>query len=310
MLITKPKHLRPGDVIGICAPASPPATESDLEKGIRYLERAGFRVEVGKNVHRRRGYLAGSDAQRLSDLHSLFASRHVRAIFTARGGYGSQRLLSLIDYSLVRRNPKIVVGYSDITALHLAFFTRTGLVSFSGPMVAVEMSRGLSGKVEERFWRCLMTTDPPEPLGGTRRIPAPRQGSATGRLIAGNLSMIASLLGTSYFPVLPDPIALIEEVGERPYRLDRMMRQLGQSKPFSRLRGIGAGKFIDCQPEKGKPSLTLQSVLAESLAGLGVPVVDGLPFGHYGESAAIPLGVRVRLDGSKCRLEFLEGGVS
>lgn len=310
MRFIKPKRLRPGDVIGICAPASPPASEGDLERGIRYIEKSGFRVEPGKNIHRRHGYLAGTDAQRRRDLESLFADRHVRAIFSARGGYGSQRLLPILDFSLIRRNPKIVVGYSDITALHLAFLARSGLISFTGPMVSVEMSRGLSGNAEERFWQALMSTDAPEPLAGNPRDSVARRGSASGRLIAGNLSLISALLGTSYFPNVDHPILLLEEIGERPYRLDRMMRQVMQSKALAELGGIGVGRFIDCQPEKGKPSLTLQSVLEEASAGVNGPAVAGLPFGHYRESAAFPIGVRVRLDGKRGRLEFLEAGVS
>ena len=163
MRIIKPQALRRGDIIGICAPASPPSSEDKITKGIAYLERLGYHVQLGRSVYHKHGYLAGSDSQRASDLNELFVNPKVKAIFTVRGGYGVHRILPLLNYNLIKRNPKILVGYSDISALQLALFTKTGLVTFSGPMVAVEMASGLKGETEEFFWRCLPLQNP-QPL--------------------------------------------------------------------------------------------------------------------------------------------------
>src|SRR5207302_6798876 len=162
MRIIKPGALHRGDIIGICSPASAPASDHDLSRGIAYLERLGYRVELGKHVRLKRGYLAGTDAQRASDLNELFANRKVKAIFTARGGYGSHRILPLLNYPVIRRNPKILVGYSDITALQFALMAKVGLVTYSGPMLAQGMSAGLGGRVEGRACRWVTThTAPP-----------------------------------------------------------------------------------------------------------------------------------------------------
>lgn len=308
MRIIRPRALRRGDVIGIAAPASPASTTTDLNRGIAYLEGLGYRVEVGPNVHRKRGYLAGTDSQRLSDLHALFRNPHVRAIFTVRGGYGSQRLLPLLDYSLIRRNPKILVGYSDITALHLAIFQWAGLISFSGPMVAVEMTGGLRGEIEEQFWRCLTSPHPPKPIHVASRISI--RGStavrARGRLLGGNLSIVSSLVGTGFFPARNDVLLLLEEIDERPYRIDRMIRQISLAGILRRTKGIILGRFTGCNPEKGRPSLTLRDVLRENFGILSVPVVGMMPYGHIKHSLTIPIGIGAEADARANVLRFLE----
>lgn len=312
MNITKPRALRRGDVIGICSPASAPSSEESLSRGIRYLERLGYRVEPGRNVHLRRGYLAGTDAQRAADVNELFANRNVKAIFTARGGYGSHRVLPLLDYRVIKRNPKILVGYSDITALQLALMAKTGLVTFSGPMVASELSSGLRGNGEESFWRCLTST---------KRLPALRAGgrggrrsesreTGSGRLIGGNLSVVASSVGTPYFPTISPIVLLLEEIDERPYRIDRMLRQIRLAGILSRANGAVLGAFINCKPERGKPSLTLRQVFRDTFGEIGCPVIEGLPYGHIHNLLTIPLGVRVRLATTAGRIEFQEAAVS
>src|SRR5579862_4304183 len=201
MGVLKPKALHRGDVIGIAAPASPPGSEELLAKGIRYLERLGYRVELGSHIYHRHGYLAGSDDQRLADLHSLFANRKVKAIFTVRGGYGTMRILPRLDFALIKRNPKIFVGYSDITALQLAMFKALRLVTFSGPMVAAEMAEGLRGESEEHFWRCLTSVSAPKKITiAARKKSVFSKGTATGRILGGNLSMISALVGSRYYP--------------------------------------------------------------------------------------------------------------
>jgi len=308
MKIIKPERLRSGDLIGVCAPASPPC---DLERGLRYLERLGFRVELGKTVHGRLGYLAGSDAGRAADLNNFFADRKVKAIFTARGGYGSHRILRLLDYSLIRKNPKIFVGYSDITAIQYALLSKSGILSFSGPMVAVEMKGGLNGKVEEQFWRHLMSPAIPDPVtvkaGGNGHFR--RGGVAVGRLLSGNLSIITSLVGTPYFPDIKNPILFLEEISERPYRIDRMLQQMNHAGILNKTKGVVLGDFRDCLPGRGKPSLPLHEIFRGAFMDFSFPVLSGFRYGHSNKSLSFPLGVRIRIDGRKNLIEFLENGV-
>ena len=312
MRIIKPKLLQCGDVIGICAPASPPASEEKLNKGIRYLEQLGFRVELGKHVNERRGYLAGTDKQRAADINQLFANPKVKAIFAVRGGYGSHRILPLLNYNLIKRNPKILVGYSDITALHLALMEKSKMVSFSGPMVAVEMSDGLNGKVEERFWEMLMSTHRPKIINGSSNssISIKHKKISTGRLLGGNLSILTALIGTRFFPALNDPIYLLEEIDERPYRIDRMLQQIKLSDHIKQIKGIALGDFRGCDPDKKKPSLTLRQVFNDVFQDCNFPVITGFPFGHSGLSVSIPIGVKIKINGSKNIIKFLESGVS
>jgi muramoyltetrapeptide carboxypeptidase len=308
MHIIKPKALKRGDVIGIAAPASPPTPREKLNKGIRYLEQLGYRVELGSHINNRKGYLAGSDRDRASDLHQLFGNRKVKAIFTARGGYGCQRLLPLLDYRLIRRNPKILVGYSDITALQLALSAKTGLVTFSGPMVASEMATGLNSQTEEQFWECLTSTKRLPAIQTKKRynIFSQSRSSVTGRLLGGNLTLITMLLGTPYFPSLKNSILFLEEIGEQPYRIDRMLQKMKLAGILKEINGVMLGAFINCNPEKGKPSLKLQKICQDIFHQTHYPIISGFPYGHIKDSVTLPLGIRARLDALNRKVEFLE----
>ena len=312
MKTIKPRALRRGDVIGICSPASAPATDDALARGIRYLEGNGYRVELGKNVSLKRGYLAGTDTQRAADVNELFGNRKVKAIIAARGGYGSQRILPYLEYRLIRKHPKIFVGYSDLTALQLALLTRTGLLTFSGPMVASELSSGFRGNSEDWFWRCL-TSAKRLPSIRTGKAGKPGRGNRTtgeGRLIGGNLSMIAASVGTPYFPDISPSLLLLEEIDERPYRVDRMLRQIRLAGILSKVKGIVLGGFTGCKPDPGKPSLTLQQIFDETFGESGCPVVRGLRYGHVKNFLTMPVGIRVRADAGRGRIVFLESAVS
>ncbi len=312
MRIIKPPRLRKGDVIGICAPASPPTASENVERGIVYLERLGYRVEIGRNVFRRKGYLAGSDRERADDLNRFFAKNSVRAIFTARGGYGAHRILPLLDYGCARRNPKILVGYSDITAIQFALLAKSGIVSFSGPMVASDMGAGLKGKAEEYFWRWMTSPEPPPPINGEDSIgiDSLRRRTGSGRLLGGNLSLVSALLGSGYFPEMSSPVFFLEEIGERPYRIDRMLQQLKLSGIMKKAKGIIFGRFIDCRPEAGKPSLTLDQIIRNAFHGFQYPLISGFNFGHQKGSLTMPQGIRVEVERRSQKLRFLEGGVS
>ena len=313
MKIIKPKRLGKGDLIGIISPASSSDDILKVESGVRYLEKNGYKVEVGKNVGRYHGYLAGDDSLRLNDLHYMFKKKEVKAIICIRGGYGSPRLLDKIDYKLIKNNPKIFVGYSDITALNMAFFEKAGLITFNGPMVSVDFSDEVSLFTEENFWKILTSN---KKLG---RITLPNndklfqlaKGNTTGRIIGGNLALLASLQGTNYFPNLNDKILFLEDVGELPFRIDRMFNQLRLSNVFNQIKGIVLGAFIDChETDPLKKTLTLGEVVDDYLSKLKIPVVYNFPNGHLKDIITIPNGIKIKLNASRSFIEYLEGAVS
>ena len=313
MRIIKPKRLKPGDVIGIISPASSSDDITKVNRGVEYLEKLGYRVEVGKNVGQASGYLAGSDAQRIADLHEMFKNKNIKAIFSIRGGYGSGRLLDKIDYKIIRNNPKIFVGYSDINALQMAFFVKTGLITFAGPMVAVDFHDEVSKFTEEVFWRTITSNKAIGRIKNPRneKIYVLNKGRAVGRILGGNLSLLTSLNGTEYFPKLKDAILLLEDINEAPYRIDRMLNQLRLSKVFKQIKGIILGHFVDCiEPDPNKRTFTLNEVIIEYFQGLKIPVVYNLKHGHVKDNITIPYGLKCVLNASRDYVEISENAVS
>lgn len=312
MHILKPHPLKKGDVIGICAPSSSIDKADRLERGIRYLERLGYRVELGKNIFRRRGYLAGTDRQRADDLNGFFRDKKVRAIFTARGGYGSQRLLPLLDYRAIRSDPKILVGYSDVTALHLGIFSKTGLLGFSGPMVTSHMGKGFGGPAEEQFWRTVSSTGvlPPIQAGPCSVRPGTGGRPSSGRILGGNLSLVAAAVGTPYFPPTRGILLLLEEIDERPYRIDRTLQQMNLAGLFKRTTGVLLGNFTGCTPKRGASSLSLNEMFGEIFGSFPHPVLRGIRYGHIRNSLTIPIGLRARIDPRGEKLVFMEPALS
>ncbi len=312
MTILKPPRLKKGDIIGIAAPASPPTSSDILAKGIRYLEQLGYRIMIGKHLYEKHGYLAGADNHRAADINRMFSNPKVKAIFTVRGGYGTHRILPMLNYNAIKRNPKIFVGYSDITALQLAIFARTGLVMFSGPMVATELGKSFRGSAEEQFWQCLTSTKPPGVVNNPdqKSMKPLNRGVTAGRFLAGNLSLVTALLGTPYFPSLRGSILAIEEIEEPPYKIDRMLHHLKLSRVFDQVRGVVLGKFTNCKPTSSKtPSLTLPQVFKEVFASYEHPVLTGLHYGHVNGSLTLPIGIMTKLNASRGSLEFLESPV-
>jgi muramoyltetrapeptide carboxypeptidase len=311
--LLKPPRLRPGDVIGVIVPASPVKNEL-LEKGIRYLEQCGYRVQLGRYVFRQNGYLAGLDKERAEDFNRMFRDRKVKAIFCARGGYGTPRLLPLLDYRAIRANPKIFVGYSDITAIQLAILRHARLVTFSGPMVAAEMGKGLDPFTEEKFWRMLTHS---EPFGNLARPDGEEYetisaGKASGPLIGGCLSLVVCLLGAPQFPNVNGSIFFVEEIGEAPYRIDRNMTQLREAGILKRISGFLLGQTIDCIPSDDTPSLTITEVMRDMIRPLKIPALSGLDYGHGKVKYTLPLGVRadLKVGRSKQQLRIIESAVS
>jgi muramoyltetrapeptide carboxypeptidase len=310
----KPERLRKGDLIGIISPASTPDDLTRIDKGVQYLEKLGYRTEVGPNVGKYRGYLAGSDDQRLYDLHYMFKKKDVKAVFCVRGGYGSPRLLDEIDFSLIKKNPKIFVGYSDITVLHMAFLKKTGLVSFAGPMLATDFGKDeISTYTEESFWRTITSTKKigQVVLPGEDRLFSLNKGSAKGQIIGGNLALLISLAGTEFFPDLKGKILMIEDIGEQPYRVDRLLNQLKLMKAFKQLKGIILGAFTECiEPDFTKRTLTLNDVIDDYFTTVKIPVLYNFPHGHIPDLTTVAFGINTAINASKKTIEFTESAVS
>jgi muramoyltetrapeptide carboxypeptidase len=308
----KPHRLRKGDLIGIISPASTIADPSRIQRGVAYLEGQGYRTVVGEHILKVHGYLAGTDEERAADFHSMFRNPDVKAVMCIRGGYGTPRLLSLIDYKLVARNPKVFVGYSDVTSLQLALSKKSGLITFQGPMVGVDMPDGLDAYTEELFWRILTS---PKKAGNVLQADEPvntlRPGKASGILMGGNLAHLVASMGTPYLPRFNAAMLFLEDIGEEPYRVDRMMAQLRHAGILREAAGILAGKFTDCGPkDPAKPSLSLDSIFADAAEDSSRPFMSNLPFGHEAKKITMPIGVRARMDAKNHTLDFLEGAVS
>lgn len=312
--VVRPRALKSGDTLGVVAPSGPVNPEA-LEEGVARLRARGYCVKLGESVLARRGYLAGTDAQRAADFMAMWADPGVAGIICARGGYGAMRLLPHIDWSVARAQPKFFCGFSDITAFHAALEREAGLVTFHGPMVA---AFGAAGTYNEAGLLAAMEcTAPlgaiPWPFAG-EELPRPVAvvpGVAEGRLAGGNLSLVCALMGTPWEPDFRERIVLLEDVDEAPYRIDRLLMQLLLAGKLQGAAGILFGDSPSCaQIPEGRESLTLPEVLHDLLAPLQIPVLYGFPCGHTGYRATLPLGVRVRLDAGAGTLTVLERALS
>lgn len=298
--IIKPPRLRKGEQIGVLAPASP-VTPSELAPGIDLLEARGYRLRAAPHLYRSKGYLAGDDEERLDDLHAMFRDPEVRAVICARGGYGTPRLLERIDYGLIRANPKIVVGYSDVTALLWGIYAKTGLITFHGPMI-----REISAERAPDLGSLLALVSLRRRLA--LRLPKGRMlrpGKAEGALLGGNLSLIAHLVGSPFMPDLKGAILFVEERGEALYRIDRMLTHLRLSGILSDLAALLVGHVEDAGD-----SSALDALLLEVTSHLDIPLVSGLPVGHGLENITLPIGLRAGLDTADMSLRTRESCVA
>ena len=310
----RPARLREGATVALIAPGSP-ISEEKILKSLANLTALGFKIKEGEHWRARQGYLAGTDEQRVADLHRAFLDPEVEAVWCARGGYGGSRLLPMLDYDLIRRHPKVFIGYSDITALHLAIHQKTGLVTFHGPVAASDYP----DTTLKHLKSVLFNRDVPysisvpgegEVLPGEEFRPfVIRPGRAKGALTGGNLALLSALAGTPYTPSFRDKIVFIEDIGEQPYRLDRMLTQLLQATDLAKAAGIALGVFTDCQPKGDAPSLSLPDTVRDRLGHLGIPVAYGFPFGHIAHQATLPYGIQAEIDTEKGTLTLLESAV-
>ncbi len=289
-----PPPLRRSGTIAVAAPASAPLDDARFHDGLAALRDRGLRVETPRALAPH-GFLAGTDAERLGELNALLRRDDLDAVFCARGGYGTLRLLPGLDYGAARAHPKLVVGYSDITALHLALWAKAGLPGLSGPMVAPDWP-AMDAASEAQFWH-FAEGGVGEIVGpGGERLEGVRSGEAEGVLLGGNLTLVTALLGTPYLPDLAGAILFVEEVGEPPYRIDRLFAQLRLAGVLGRLGGLVLGAFTGAEPPPARPSLSLDEVLSHYTSGLPCPVARGLVYGHIRPKSTLPVGVRARLD--------------
>jgi len=295
--IIKGPLLQPNQTVGVIAPASP-INQPEIEQGLKLLESFPFKIRLGRHLFDHLNYLAGRDQDRVSDLHQMFSDPDIKAIFCARGGYGSARLLNNIDFDLIRKNPKIIVGFSDLTALLIATYKKSGLITFHGPTLS-DLSKN---KNWQNLSRLITTSRRPQIFFKQGRII--NKGRARGILLGGNLSTICSLLETPFLPSFEGVILFLEEKGESPYRLDRMLTHLLLSGRLDRLSALAIGQIVDC----GEKELVF-NLLKERLRGLDIPVVVGLPIGHGVENISLPLGLPAILETERMLLKLEESAV-
>ncbi len=293
----KPYKLARREKVGIISPAGPVKRE-ELEKGLLILEELGFYTKLGLNIYAlsQHNYMAGDDKQRVHDIHQMFMDKEIKAIICSRGGYGSLRLLEHIDYEAIGKNPKILVGYSDITAIIMAIYKKIGLITFHGPMlrdfprlssVDIEgLIKMLTGKIDR-----ISIKDPISIVSGKGK----------GVLLGGNLSMICHLIGTPFMPLEKEIILFVEDVNEPYYKIDRMLTHLKISGFLKHISGLIMGSFEKC----GRRDI-IEQIVFERVSDMGFPVISGFPIGHGKRNITLPVGIKVELDVDKKEIIFLE----
>ncbi|TVQ28492.1 MAG: LD-carboxypeptidase [Spirochaetaceae bacterium] len=310
--LRKPQPLRQGDRIGIIAPSGSTTQQNALPDAIDAIESLGFRVTVGATaagaMTERYGYLAAGDAERADDVHRFFADPQIDAVLCLKGGYGTPRILDLIDYDLIARHPKLFIGYSDITGLHLAFARYAGFPTIHGPMAS---GFGELDAPSRDRWLRVVTNGGAGPVRfadspGNQGVGCVTPGVATGRLTGGNLALVSALVGTDYALDPNDAIVFLEDVDEAPYRVDRMLNQLRLAGYFDACSGVVLGTWERCVASEADRTLTLAEVFADQLGPSGKPVLSGVVAGHGVPTLTLPMGVPARIDASCGRFEILE----
>ncbi len=314
--LIKPKRLKKGDTLGLIAPGSF-ITEKELHESVENLEKLGFKTVYTKNILARDGYLAGTDEQRASDVNEMFQRNDVAGIVCARGGYGCARILPMLEYELIKNNPKVLIGYSDITALLFGIYAKTGLVCFHGPVgistfndFSVEYFENVLMNPKENLtmYNALQEKDESEYI-----VTPIKSGKASGELAGGNLSIVVSLIGTPFDINMERKIVFLEEVGEEPYRIDRMLTQMIEAGKFEKAAGIALGVFSNCESKPNHSgvdnSFSLREVLFDRLFDLGIPVLYGMSFGHITNKFTLPFGIKAELNSANQTLTLLQKAV-
>ncbi len=308
-----PKRLKPGDTIGLVTPSGEIKKEQ-LDKSIENLDKLGFKTYYLPSVMDQYGYFAGTDKQRADELMHMFSNPEVDGIICVRGGYGAMRIVDLLDYDVIQKNPKAFVGYSDITALNIAIYEKTGLVTFHGPVGESDFNDFTvtsfenvlmypKKKYKYHYQREEGTEGNPEfdfyTITG---------GKAEGELLGGNLSVLASMAGTKYAPDFENKLAFIEEIEEKTYRVDRMLTQLVQATNLGKANGIVLGIFYKCSVND-PPAFTLKQAISDIMKPLNIPVAYGFPFGHVSNKFTLPTGINARFNATRRTLKLMEPAV-
>lgn len=300
----KPKMLKPGDRIALIAPGSSVPPEK-VEQAVLTCRSLGLEPVLSQYATALNGYLAGTDEQRLEDLHAMFSDLEIKGIWCLRGGYGCTRLLPHLNFELIRQNPKVFIGYSDITALHLSIGMHCNLVTFHGPVA----SSNATEYTIKRFKEVLMRQESSDIQSTEEALSQQyviREGSAEGVLTGGNLSLLAAMAGTPWLPNFAHKIVCIEDIGEKPYRIDRMLVQLLQSTDLDKAAGIILGQFKDCEAKPGEKSFSLEETLRHQFKDISAPVFYGFSFGHIDEQCTLPFGLRAKFNTQEKVLHLLE----
>ncbi|MCH7397230.1 LD-carboxypeptidase [Belliella sp. DSM 107340] len=307
-----PKPIKKGDTVGLISPSAATAERIQFMFAQEALEALGLKVKLGENLKNRRGHLAGTDEERAGDLNSMFADKEVKAIICIRGGSGAARILPMIDYEMIKQNPKPLLGYSDITALHLAIHAKTGLITFHGPNGTGSWNKFNVQQFENVFFKQEKVTFQNEVVKGddlvvkaNRTIPM-ISGKVEGRILGGNLTVLTALSGTPYLPDFKDSILFLEDISEDPYKIDRMFSTLKLNGTLDQIKGFVFGQCTDCTPSGGYGSLTLDDVLDDYILPLGVPAYKGAMIGHIPKQFIVPVGAKVSLDADQGTISLLE----
>ena len=310
--VIKPKRLQKGDTIGLISPASRLPKMKMYDEIIAEIKKLGHDVKVGTHARNQHGYLAGRDRERAEDLNAMFADDSVDAIMPFRGGWGCNRILNLIDFDTIRENPKILIGFSDITSLLVSIFANTGLVTFHGPVGKSKWTDYTADHFQDTLqYQESRTVRMPrnEICSACSDLSVTTDGKASGRLLGGNLSVLTAMMGSEYLPRWKDNILFLEDVGENIYRIDRMLTQLKLNGILDQISGFIFGQCVNCE-KANSYSLTLQEVFDDHIKPLGIPAFSGAMFGHLDTMLTLPMGVSATMDASEGSIQFNEAATT
>lgn len=303
-----PKALRKGDTIALTAPAGAIFNKTHISKIENRLSELGFKTVKGESLYQQKGYLAGSDEFRTKELHEFFEDESVDAILAMRGGWGCARILDQLDYELIKRNPKIIMGYSDLTSLLIAITDKTGLITYHGPVGYSSWKEFSTTQVFNTLVNGLKHTMT-NPLDYKKDLKTLTSGKAKGELVGGNLTVLVSMVGTSHEPNWQNKILFIEETGEEPYRIDRMLWQLKQANVFKEINGVVIGAFTKCNPDEPEKSFSLEEVLDQHFKNVSFPVYKGATIGHIIPKFTLPIGLNASMDADQFSITLMEQAV-
>lgn len=308
--VIKPQRLKKGDTVMLVTPGSFIGDES-LQKAIHNLESLGLQVQLSDHIRAKKGYTAGSVEQRVADLHQAFSHPDIKAVWCARGGYGCAQLLPHLDFDLIQRHPKILIGFSDITILLHAVTLKTGLTTFHGPVGSSEFTPYTRKWLQQTLFTPVASLTMPiseTPINGLPPFTI-RPGKAQGSLFGGNLTLLASAVGTPWIPNFKGKLVFMEEIGEKPYRIDRMITQIKQGTNIHEAEGIVLGHFTDCEASSGDLSLSLKQTLFSAFEFFEKPVGYGYTWGHIDQMTTLPIGLQATIDTQDFSLTLLESPV-